>query len=306
VADQGSSDDEYDKLPVLVFNAKAEKDDVKIEDLVVSITRGGDTSAATATTAYLYADGEVVSSASVVGTSLTAMTATFSDFDYIVSKDTTETFTVKLDIVDAGTTATTFSAEVASGANVTVYNTEDIAVTETGTASGRTISVLKEGLLITLASKSITTNGAPQNSTANSFSTSTLTATFNVTLKAMGADIALGTVASDTPVFAKTGATNSFALYKDGVASSASVATSTAFAIPSTCTSFGTNSCTLYEGSEVTIPVTFQIPGRTAASAALDSGIYSVGLVKVNWGNGNASTFMNGNLDWVTTGVSFP
>lgn len=309
VADQGTTNDEYDALPLMAFNLKAEKDDVIVTDLVASITRGGDTSTATATTAYLYDGDTVVGSATVEGTSLTAMTATFSDIDFTVPKDTTKTLTLKVDIRDAGTTVTTFKGTISSGANVTAENNLGTAISESGTATGNTLSLLSSGLKIELVgTPSLITAGAPQSSTANTYSTSTMTATFNVKVTAMGADIDLARLASSTPMFAKTGATNSFTVYKDDVALTTEVATTTNYTIPSTCSTGSlTNGCTLAEGSSVTIPVTYTIPGRTAASVALTAGNYAVQMIKVNWGSTvKASTFMADLTEWRTNAVAFP
>ena len=312
VAAEGSGDNELDKLALLTFDMKAEKDDVTLNDLVVRLTYGtGGT--ATATTLYLFDGSTELDSASVSATSATEASATFSDLDFVISKDSTKTFTVKADIRTAdGTVRTILAAVKATGvaADVDVENSLGDAVVETGSATGYAMSVRNAGVEISLVSKSVTTSGAPQSSATDSYSTSTLSATFNVKIKAVGNDVVLGSVASATPVFSATGATNSFQLFKNGVASTISVAggaaTTTSYTIPSTCTAFGTNSCTLAEGSEVTIPVTFQIPGRTDASAAHTSGLYSVELQAVNWGNGSASTFMNGEADWRTADVSFP
>src|SRR3989344_1638937 len=70
IANQGSSDNEYDGLTLAVFNFKGEKDQVKVTDLVVDLVRGGG-GVATATTAYIYDGSTLVGSATVAGTSAT-------------------------------------------------------------------------------------------------------------------------------------------------------------------------------------------------------------------------------------------
>ena len=299
VADQNTAGDEYDKLPLMVFDLKAEKDDVKVTDLVAGITRGGVTTTASGTTAYLYEGSTLVGSATVVGTTATAMTATFSDIDYIVPKDSTKVLTLKMDVVDAGAAVTTFIGDVTYGANVTAENTSGTAITETGTATGYTLSVLSSGLQISLASVPTISKDSVTSSTG--ISTTTVTATFNVTVKAMGNDIVLPTVASDTPMFAKTGATNSFEVYADGVASALTAySTSTNYTIPSSCSVAGlTNGCTLAEGSEVTIPVTYTFLSRNAAGTAVTAGNYAVQLIKVNYGaTVTTATFMSSINGW--------
>ena len=316
ICESGTSNDECDGLEVARFNFKAEDDDVLVTDFVLDLVRGGAT-VATATTAYLYDGSTLVGSATVAGTSVTAMTATFSDIDWTVPSDTTRTLSIKLDIDDAALAADTFVASTDAG-DTTAENSVGDTVTATGSADGKTITIRNVGPEITLVSKSITTSGVPQGAPAVGLtSTSTLTATFNVRVTALGGDIYLGKIASSTsatesPVFEKTGANNSFTLYKEGVASSVNHATSTSYTIPSTCvTATPAETCTLAEGASVDIQVTYLVPGRIAAGTAATSGLYAVGLEKVNWapastGAIQSTTFMAGLTDWRTSSVSFP
>ena len=136
-----------------------------------------------------------------------------------------------------------------------------------------------------------------------------MTASFSIQVKAVGADLLLGTNASSTPMFESDGsATNSFVVYKNGVAvTTLSNSTSTAYTIPSTCVAGASEDCTLAEGSEVTIPITYLIQGRVASVGTVaDSGLYAIGLEKINWGNAQTTTFMSGETDWRTSDVSFP
>jgi hypothetical protein len=310
VAADGSNNDELDRMPLLAFDLKAEKDDLTLNDFVVDITYSDPGGKATATTVYLYDGSTELDNASVVASSDTAATATFTDLGYVIPKDTTKTLTLKVDVRDADGTYRTISAKVDSANMTDVENSAGDQVDPTGVASGYAMSVRNAGVEITLVSKSITTNGVPQGSGSNANSTSTLTATFNVKIKAVGNDVYLGTVGSTSnPLFASTGASNSFQLFKNGVASNVDVAaTSTSYTIPSTCTTDSTraNTCVLAEGSEVTVPVTYMISGRTAVIGAIASGLYSVELQKVNWNAASYSNFMDGLIDWRTADVSFP
>jgi len=319
IANQGSSDDELDGLTLAVINFKAEKDVVKVTDLVVSITRGGTTSTATSTTAYIYDGSTLVGSASVVGTTLLATTATFSDIDWFIPADTTKTLTVKVDIDSAGAAATTFLAGIgnvtAVATDITSEGSTGSSITETGTATGRTITVRNIGPEISLVSKSITTSGVPQGAPAVGLtSTSTMTATFNIKIKAVGGTLTFGNVASDTPLFASS--TASFKVYRNGSydGTISSNATSTSYSIPNTCVAetAAKNGCTLTDGNEVTVPVSFMIQGRTVAGAAITAGsVYAVGFEGITWfnastGSSQTSTFMAGESDWRTADVSFP
>lgn len=315
ICETGTDNDECDGLEVARFNFKSEDDDVLVTDFVLDIVRGG-AGVATATTAYLYDGSTLTGSATVVGTSATVMTATFSDIDWTVPSDTTRTLSVRFDIDDAALAADTFVASTDAG-DVTAENSVGDTVTATGSADGKTITIRNVGPEITLLSKPITTSGVPQGSTGDGLSTSTLSATFNVRIKAVGADLYLGKIASTSdatqgPVFSKTGATNSFQLYADGAASSVNNATSTSYTIPTTCVdSTPAQTCTLAEGASVDISITYLLPGRTAAGAVIASGLYALEIQKVNWapastGAIQSTTFMDGLTDWRTSDVSFP
>ncbi len=309
VCTSGSSQNECDKLTLLVFDVKAEKDDVKITDINIANAKTGAGGAKASSTIYLY-DGSTELDNASVGTLNTAI---FSNFDQIIPKGTTKTYTVKTDIRSANTTRASFVAS-ASSTGITAENSVgDSVSTKSGTATGYSIGILNVGPEFTLASKSISTNGVPQaNGTTTNVSTSTITATFNVKVKAVGGAIEFGTSQATTSPFVAS--TTGFSIYRDGAADTtlSSNATSTSITFPATCTTAGfTNSCSLAEGNEVTVPVSFQLQGRTSTGAIFTSGLYSIGLARLNWidpANGLSSntTFMSGETDWRTSDVSFP
>ncbi len=317
IANEGSSDNELDGLTLAIFDFKGEKDQVLVTDLVVDLVRGGGNNVATATTAYVYDGSTLVGSASVAGTSATAATATFSDIDWVIPAGTTRTLAFKVDIDSAALAADTYAASIgvvtAVGTAVTSENSVGSSITETGSAQGKTITIRKVGPEISLVSKSITTNGVPQgNPAAGVTSTSSLTATFNLKIKAVGGTLTLGTVASGTPVVASS--TTSFKVYRNGAydGTVSSAATSTSYnVVTGSCTSSGTNSCTLADGAEVTFPVTFQIQGRPVGGTGFTNGLYSVQFEGIQWFNATTgavqtTTFMAGENDWRTADVSFP
>ena len=244
----------------------------------------------------------------------------FCEIDWVVPKDTTKVLAFKVDVRDASVQADTYAADIDT-ADVTAENAAGASITESGTAQGKTFTIRKVGPQVTLVSKSITTSGVPQgNPAAGLTSTSTLSATFNVKIKALGGDLLLATVASGTPTFASS--TTSFKVYRNGTYDSTvgSYATSSSYSIPGTCVSEGTESCKLSEGAEITIPVTFNILGRLGPGKAGDAAIgtpltvissYSVQMEGVQWVAKNAAsatttTFMSGLAEWRTADVSFP
>lgn len=319
IANQGSSSNEYDDLVLAKINFKAEDDQVKVTDLIADITRSGTQTTATATTAYIYegsvSAGNLVGSAAVAGTTLALGTATFSNIDWIIPADTTKTLVLTVDVDSAGVAFTSLAGSVGSttavATAVTSENSAGSSITETGAGEGRFITVRKIGPEVSLISKSIVTDGVAQgNPAAGLTTTSTLTATFNIKIKAVGGTLNLGTVASTVPVVASS--TSSFKVYRNGAfdATVGDVATSTSYVIPSGCTTDGTNSCNLTDGNEITIPVTFRIGGRNAAGTAVTTGLYAVGFEGITWhtvgGASQTTTFMAGEADWRTADVSFP
>ncbi len=304
VATEGSSEDELTKMTALIFDAKAEKDNVTITDLTVTIAKTGTGGANASTTAYLYDGSTELDSATVSAAGLAA----FTDSNGIITipAGIIKTLTVKLDIASANTVVGNFTTSIAAASDVTAVNSILEGVTESGTASGNRIGVRNVGAEISLVSKSVAADGTPQsNGVTTNVSTSTLTAHFVVRVTAKGAALQFGTLASTTPMFAST--TASFQVYMGGVAQTAlsSYSTSTSMTNPSGLT-VTNNTFTVPEGTTVEIPVDFSIEGRSA-SAALTRGIYTVGLVGIQTNAPYAATFMSGESDWVTdTGLSFP
>jgi hypothetical protein len=311
VCASGSGENECDKLAILTFDLKAEKDNVLVTDMIIGAVNSGSTSgAATVATAYLFDGSTELDNAAISGGQ-----ATFNDINITVDKDTTKTLTVKVDVRTANGTVeniTGYASTTLANVDVTAENSVGDQVTATGSATGNAIGIRDAGPEFTLVSKSITTSNTPQGSNLAG-ATSTLTASFTVKVKAVGGDVLLGTVSSGTPMFNLAGgSTGSFVVYKNGVAvTSLSNSTSTDYTIPSTCASLGSDSCLLADGSEVTIPVTYLIQGRTATvGTAAASGLYAIGLENINWVSPatvlSASTFMSGDTDWRTSAVSFP
>jgi len=304
IAADGTGKNELDGLELLRFDAKATDDDVTLTDLVVDITRAGTTSTASSTTAYLYDGSTLVGSASVVGTSLTVMGATFTDIDYVVPKDTTKTFSVKVDIDTAGTAATTFLAKIDT-ADVTAENAIGKSITETGSATGNTFTIHSIGPQFTLLSKSIVKSSTPVN---NNSATTTAQGTFTLKIKAVGGDILFGTVASTSPAFGSS--TTYFKTYLNSVATTLLVASSTDYSAPSSGVVLSTNSFSLAQNNEITIPVSFLFEARTTPQGvAVSTGSYAIGLEAITWissGGLVTSTFMGGDLDWRTSSISLP
>src|SRR3990167_937390 len=317
VAADGAASDELDRATLLVFDLRAKKDDVKVTDVVTQITKGLTGTATASTTAYLYEGTTEIDNATVGSNGV----ATFADNESVISKDTTKTYTVKVDIRSAGAASSSLSATTSSS-GITAENTTGSSVTVSGSATGNTQYVRKIGPIFTLVSKpTITGIGVPQNSETNNKSTSTLQAKFVVRMTAVGGDIMFGTAASGTALFANNAAaasngTHSFVLYFNSTASSSLTnglsATTTDYAVSSGggLVDNGTNTFTLNDCSSVDIEVTHSFQGRLGnpPPTPLASGQYSVGLEYINWVNAGikASNSMAGKTEWRTSSKSFP
>lgn len=304
IASDGTSDNEKDGVEFVKFSATVEKDSVMVTDATVTFAKTG-TGAATATTAYLYVEGnsDPIGSATINATS---GVATFTDIDYTISAGTTKYFIVKADIRSANDTDAVIRV---SSVDLTSENSQGTSVVESGSVAGNRMTITNAGLQITLDGKSIVKEISPVQS---DISTSSASATFNVKLKALGGPIYLGSNASTAAPMVAANSTF-FKTYKNSVATDLLVASSTDFAIPSgvTTAGIGSDSFMLTENQEVVIPVTFRFEGRTTDGALTTGGSYTVGLEGLRYSTDNGATtvtasFMAGETAWRTGAVSLP
>lgn len=299
VADEGLNNDEYDRLALLIFNLRAEKDDVKITDLKINIAKSGIGEAKASSTIYLYEGSGEIDNAPIING-----IANLQNLDYIIPQNTTRTLTVRTDIRDANVNPANFVVNILAN-DITAENSIGDLLNSNnirGSATSYSIAVRNVGSEIVLVSKTINSNGVPQNSN----STSIATAAWNVRIKAVGNDLILGTPASTTPAFNN----DSFVVYRNGTPYSVSDSfKALSFSIPSGANTAGlTNSFRIAEGSEIILPVTFQLRGRNDTDT-LNPGIYAIGLEKITWIAGSTLqevSFMAGDPDWRTIDISFP
>lgn len=304
IASLGSSENELDRLALLSFDLKAEKDAVTFTDLAFDIDKAGTGGATASTTVYLYDGSTEIDNATIDSSGANGSYVVFDDVDVVVAKDATKTFTLKVDVRNANGTVSQLSA-TASSSGFTAENSKGDTVTTSGSATSETQYVRNVGPVFTLVSKTISKSQTAAN---NNYSTSTAQATFTLKIKAVGGPIQFGSVASTAPM---VGSSSPFIVtYLNGAASTLLVASSTAFDVPSTGvdTSGLDASFTLPEGNEITIPVTFTFEGRLATGVAISTGAYSIALERIAWKSSGAqtTTFMAGETDWRTSTVSLP
>ncbi len=137
VADQGAANNELDGLPLLAFDLRANKDQVKVTDITVGITNGGNVP-----TVYLY-DGSTL-----IQTESGSTSVAFTDIDNLyIAKDSTRTLTVKADIRNATTSAVSYTASVTAAR---AENSQGSTVNDSGTPSGEPMYVRSIGPVFAL------------------------------------------------------------------------------------------------------------------------------------------------------------
>lgn len=296
VAADGAANNQADKVSLLSFDVRASKDNITVTDLVATVTSTG---AATASSTYLYVGDTLVGTAS-----LSTNTATFSDMSVAIAKDTTKTFTLKTDIASADSTQTTIDASIAASGITAENSASEDVTTKTGSAAANNTLVRNVGPQITLGTHPLVRDSGTIG-IANG--TSTASATFSLTIKAVGSDIWFGTQAAST--------TFAFGIHSAGAdAATVLAASSTSWSVPTganTSDNATGQSFKIAEGATVTIPVTFLFEGRLASGALLTTGSYAVGLSSVAWsdtklGTAKSSTFMANKTEWRSNTVTMP
>jgi hypothetical protein len=299
VADQGSDTNEKDMETVASFRALAEKDGVLVRDL--KVTASSTAGVATQPTAYLFDGSTQIASASA-STTGTVTEYSFTSIDQTIAKDVTKTYTVKVDVRGATTTVDNFivngvavsSAESAStGTTVTVSSLSTV---------GEYITFVSKGVISTLASSSININ---KTTDQNGATTEVhLTSTFNLNLKATGADAVFGAPATSTI---------NFKVFKNGTDVTTTVAPYLTVYYPSTqptgTVSYNSGTgFTVPRNAEVNIPVGFKVDvtGSSTVSSVFPAGDYSVRLNTINYTSGGSSIAndFSTNSAWVTTTVA--
>ncbi|MBX4195715.1 peptidoglycan-binding protein [Candidatus Parcubacteria bacterium] len=320
VASSGSGENEADKVVLLSFDIRAEKDAIEITDLKnfrVLVTSSTGVSPATASTTYLFTGvgtgGQLLGTATAGTGDANGSDVDFNDISYTIPAGTTRTFTLAADIRSANATQATVSASFTGNAtNVVGENSADDVVTSvSGSATSNSILVRNIGPVFSLVG---TPTIARTTAAISTNSTSTATASFNLKIKAVGADVIFGTLASGTPMVSNVtlAGNKSFQIYQNGVAFNTAVyASSTDYAVPSSGVVLtGSNSFTLQENNEITIPVTYSFQGKLFSTGAdVTAASYAVALERINWVSTNglsASTFMAGKTEWRTPSVTLP
>jgi len=203
IANGGSLNDEADKVTVLVFNLKAEKDSIGVTDIVASTTVNSVGNNASTTSAYLYDGSTLVASAAVQASGTVAFNNISGVEGYVIPKDTTKAFTLKVDLRKQGVTPGTLLATVLSN-GISAVNSQGVNITNrTGTASSNALYAQKAGPVFTLVgTPTLTKTTNP----GNSATTSKFLATFVVDVAAQGVDVTVASTSAFTVgIYTNTG-----------------------------------------------------------------------------------------------------
>jgi len=298
VCTEGPNADGCTKVTLLSFNLTAKKAEVMAQNIAVNLLKANRGTAST-TRVYLFeGDGaeRMIASTVVYG-----QKAVFTRVDERIPQDSRRNFVIKADIQNTNIYPSDISVNIST---TDIKTGRDELVN--GSATGEILTFRNIGLVSELLSTSVNTTGVPQASN----STSTLVATFNIKLKAVGDDIVIGNVSSRTPAFNG----NTFRLYSNN-SNEPSVTTArlnVSYPVPAGAITAGlNNSFLIQKGSEVVIPVNVAISGRDEKGGRpLGYNSYSVGLSSIQWRSRTwifqLSTFMDQSPDWRTRAVAFP
>lgn len=302
IASGGADENEADKVVLMVFDIKADKDDIEITDMVdFAITATG---VASASTTYLYVGngtgGQLLGTDAAAGTDVD-----FDNISYTIPAGTTRTFTLAADIRGAASTATTFAT------SWTIDTGNLVAENSAGDQPSVSGSVSADNLIVRNSGAEITISGTPSISKSSIVSgqnsTSTATATFVLNVKAVGGAVLIGDTGSTTAPIAST--TAGFQILRDGTEVDLVVSSSTVATFSSEFTNPAANSYRLAEGSTGTVTLTFTFKGANDANTAVTFGNYAVEMESLRWVGPQGlvtSTFMDGLSTWKTGTVVMP
>ncbi len=278
VANGGAANNEKDKEEIGSFRLLAEKDDVLLRDIDVTVA-SSTVAGGTLQTLYLYDGSTAIGTASAVSPAGTLYH--FTSINQTLTKDAYKTYTVKADFrsVTSGKTWTVGAVSVVSAESKNTGRTLTNSTLSSG--AGEVMAVVSTGATITLATPTISivttkdTNGVTTEAH--------LSSTFNLTITAIGGDMVFGAPASAF----------SFTVLRNGVATSTTGNTVYYPATqPTGTTGYSATGFTVPRNATVTIPVTFKrdATASTSVAANFDAADYAVRLDTVTYGLSPAST----------------
>lgn len=281
------SNQEINGAVLMTFDLKASKDDL-IVDEINNVNFGASKIPATA---YVVDDG-----GTVIGTITPSGTATANDFtelNYTIAKDTTKTLSIKIDDTVAapatdtrvsGDDGKTYTVAIAAG-EVGFTKSNGTTGTSTGSATSNTAYVYAEGPEFTLASITTDNTQAPF-----AGASSTMSATFNIQVKAVNGDVYISATSTDAFVI------------KSSVGGVQTELSDVTYNQPDNTVLVG-GTYKVSEGNSATFAV------KATASNGGVAGTYDIRVNSIKWGHLSTnpisvtSDYMNGEAAWISPAV---
>lgn len=281
------SNQEISGATLMTFDLKASKDDL-IVDEILDVDFGA---SQIPSTAYVVDDGGTV--IGTISPSATAGNNDFTELDYTISKGTTKTLSIKVDdTLAAPNTGTRVSADdgdtytVAIGTGkVGFTKSNGTTGTSTGTATSNTAYVYAEGPEFTLASITTDNTQAPFDGAS-----STMSATFNIQVKAVNGDVYISATSTDAFVI------------KSSVGGVQATLNDVTYVQPDNTVLVG-GTYKVSEGNSATFAV------KATASNGGVAGTYDIRVNSINWGHLSTtptsvtSSYMNGEAAWISPAI---
>lgn len=281
---------------LLTFDLKATKDNVLVDQINnIDFTDGG--SYQIPDTAYLVDDGGAVIGTATPNSS-TGIT-NFTELNYTIPKDTTKTFSIKVDDAVGTVDATTreisgidgdaYVVAVTSGADIVATLTNGATLDtakKTGSATSEAAYVYGEGPVFTIASITTTNTQAPYDGAS-----STMSATFNIQVAAVTGDVYISATSVDAFIIkSKTGTTETTLTDVNYVQPSGTVLVANTYKVGA--------------GNTATFAVT-----ATLNTVTDGAGTYDIRMNSIKWGHLSTtptsvtSSYMNGQAAWISPAV---
>jgi len=274
---------------LLTFNIKATKDTILVDQINnVAFTTGG--AYVDPTTVYLVDDA-----GTTIGTGTPSSNEVdFQDLNYTINKDTTKTFSIKIDKASV-VTAKTMAVTITGNATNIVATKSNGATVDTGYVTGSAASyvayIYTIGPVMTLLTAPTTQEN---DKTSDQSGTSTVTTTFNVQVTAKGGAVYLPT-------------TGAFDVYYNNATAVAGA--NVVYTKPTGADAVTVSAVDYYKIAEDET-VTFAVNATYATTTA---GYYYLNVYNVDWATGtdssvtaSTSTFMASGADWKGTQVYLP
>jgi len=294
---------------LLTFDVKATKGNILMDTLTAQFTpgAGGANNYAIPTTAYLCDDsGMPIGTGTPASTGSDAGKVTFNDLNYTISRDTTKTFTIRIDDTLATPDTTThISADDGQIYTVAIpvggisgekYN--GTSIQSTGSATSYDAYAYAQGPIFTIASISATPT---QKTDANT--SSTLSATFNIQVQAVSGDVYIPSAAANTAT-----STGAFVVSYGKNSERQNTVSSVTYVQPSGTTKVTVSgSGDYYKIGEGTTAI-FAV-GATYTTGTGNGQFYDLRMDKIVWrhtadGANQVSDYMLGDSDWISQQIA--